>query len=33
MEGWHLEPGYELTFREGTTHVGLRMAAGVLIGR
>jgi hypothetical protein len=31
--GWYLEPGYEITFRDGTTHHGLGMAAGLLIGR
>jgi hypothetical protein len=31
--GWYVEPGYELTFRDGTTHRGLGIAAGLLIGR
>jgi len=31
--GWYAEPGYELTFRNGTAHHGLAMAAGLLIGR
>jgi hypothetical protein len=31
--GWYLEPGYEVTFRDGTTHRGIGMAAGLLIGR
>jgi hypothetical protein len=31
--GWYLEPGYEVTFRDGTTHHGLGIAAGLLIGR
>jgi hypothetical protein len=31
--GWYFEPGYEVTFRDGTNHRGLGMAAGVLIGR
>ena len=31
--GWYLEPGYELTFRDGMTHHGLAIAAGLLIGR
>jgi hypothetical protein len=31
--GWYLEPGYEVTFRDGTRHHGLGLAAGLLIGR
>jgi hypothetical protein len=31
--GWYVEPGYELTFRDGTRHHGLAIAAGLLIGR
>ena len=31
--GWYLEPGYEMTFRDGTSHHGLGFAAGLLIGR
>jgi hypothetical protein len=31
--GWYLEPGYEITFPKGSTHHGLAMAAGLLIGR
>jgi hypothetical protein len=31
--GWYVEPGYELTFRDGTKHHGLAIAAGLLIGR
>ena len=31
--GWYLEPGYEITFPNDSTHHGLAMAAGVLIGR
>ena len=31
--GWYLEPGYEVTFHDGTAHHGLAMAAGLLIGR
>jgi hypothetical protein len=31
--GWYVEPGYELTFRDGTAHHGLAIAAGLLIGR
>ena len=31
--GWYVEPGYEVTFRGGTTHHGLGIAAGLLIGR
>ena len=30
--GWYLEPGYEVTFHDGTHH-GFAMAAGLLIGR
>jgi hypothetical protein len=31
--GWYAEPGYEVTFRDGTTHHGLSIAAGLLLGR
>ena len=31
--GWYLEPGYEVTFHDGTAHHGLAVAAGLLIGR
>jgi hypothetical protein len=31
--GWYVEPGYEVTFRNGVTHHGLSIAAGLLIGR
>jgi hypothetical protein len=31
--GWYVEPGYELTFHDGTRHHGLAIAAGLLIGR
>ena len=31
--GWYVEPGYELTFRDGTRHHGLAIAGGLLIGR
>jgi hypothetical protein len=31
--GWYVEPGYEVTFRDGISHHGLGMAAGLLIGR
>ncbi len=31
--GWHLEPGYEAAFQDSTTHHGLGIAAGLLIGR
>jgi hypothetical protein len=31
--GWYVEPGYELTFRDGQKHHGLGIAAGLLIGR
>jgi hypothetical protein len=30
--GWYVEPGYEVTFRQGSAHHGLGMAAGLLIG-
>jgi hypothetical protein len=31
--GWYLEPGYEVTFRQGTRVPGIAVAAGLLIGR
>ena len=31
--GWYVEPGYEITFRDGTSHHGLGIAGGLLIGR
>ena len=31
--GWYVEPGYELTFRDGIRHHGLAVAAGLLVGR
>jgi hypothetical protein len=31
--GWYLEPGYEVTFPNGTTHHGLGISAGLLVGR
>ena len=31
--GWYLEPGYEVTFRDGTKRHGLGLAVGLLIGR
>jgi hypothetical protein len=31
--GWYVEPGYEVTFRTGTRHHGVALAAGLLIGR
>ena len=31
--GWYVEPGYELTFREGTTHQGVGMDLGLIFGR
>jgi hypothetical protein len=31
--GWYVEPGYEVTFRGGTTHHGLGISGGMLIGR
>jgi hypothetical protein len=30
--GWYLEPGYEVTFRNGASHHGLGINAGLLIG-
>jgi hypothetical protein len=31
--GWYAEPGYEVTFRDGSKHRGLGIAVGLLIGR
>lgn len=31
--GWYVEPGYEVTFRDGSRHHGIGLAAGLLIGR
>jgi hypothetical protein len=31
--GWYVEPGYEITFRDGAQHRGLGVSAGLLIGR
>lgn len=31
--GWYVEPGYEATFRDGTTHHGYAIAFGLLLGR
>ena len=31
--GWYVEPGYEVTFRDGARHHGLGISAGLLIGR
>lgn len=31
--GWYVEPGYELTMRDGVRHSGLGIAVGLLIGR
>ncbi len=31
--GWYVEPGYEMTMREGLRHQGLGLAGGLLIGR
>ena len=31
--GWYLEPGYEVTFHDGSAHHGLAVAGGLLIGR
>jgi hypothetical protein len=31
--GWYLEPGYEVTFRNGSDRHALAIAAGLLIGR
>jgi hypothetical protein len=31
--GWYVEPGYEITFRDGAQHRGVGVSAGLLIGR
>jgi hypothetical protein len=31
--GWYVEPGYEVTFRDGTPHHSLGIAVGLLVGR
>ena len=31
--GWYVEPGYEVTFRDGARHRGVGIAVGILIGR
>jgi hypothetical protein len=31
--GWYVEPGYELTFRDGTKHQGVGMDIGLILGR
>lgn len=31
--GWYVEPGYELTVRDGATHHRMSIAAGLLVGR
>jgi hypothetical protein len=31
--GWYVEPGYEITSRDGTRHHGLGVSIGLLIGR
>ena len=31
--GWDVEPGHEMTFRDGITHHSLAITAGLLIGR
>ena len=31
--GWYVEPGYEVTFRDGGQHRGVGVSAGLLIGR
>jgi hypothetical protein len=31
--GWYVEPGYEITFRDGMKHHGVGIAVGLLIGR
>jgi hypothetical protein len=31
--GWYVEPGYEVTFRDGAPHRGLGVSGGLLIGR
>jgi hypothetical protein len=31
--GWYVEPGYELTMRDGVSHQGVGIAIGLLLGR
>ena len=31
--GWYVEPGYEITFRDGAQHRGVGVSAGLLVGR
>jgi hypothetical protein len=31
--GWYVEPGYEVTFRDGAAHHGIGISGGLLIGR
>ena len=31
--GWYIEPGYEVTFRDGEHHRGVGVAMGILIGK
>jgi len=31
--GWYVEPGYEITFRDGAQHHGVGVSGGLLIGR
>jgi hypothetical protein len=31
--GWYVEPGYEVTFRNGITHHSVGIAGGLLLGR
>ena len=31
--GWYVEPGYEMTMRDGGRHHGLGIAVGLLVGR
>ncbi len=31
--GWYIEPGYEITFRDGARRHGIGMSVGVLFGR
>lgn len=31
--GWYVEPGYEITFRDGMRHHGVGISGGLLLGR
>jgi hypothetical protein len=31
--GWYVEPGYEMTMRDGVRHHGLGLAGGLIVGR